>query len=150
MRTQRILLVDDEAAFTRVLKSYLEKTGVYEVRMENVAERALEAAIEFQPDLILLDVIMPGLDGSRVAAQIKADGRIDPKTPIIFLTAVVSREEAHARQGTIGDQVFIAKPVSIQEILGCIESRLGPSGHSTPGPQAAADSSHRSSMTSGP
>lgn len=132
MRKQRILLVDDEAAFTRVLKSYLEKTGAYEVRMENVAEQALAAAVEFQPDLILLDVIMPGLDGSRVAAQIKADGRLAANTPIVFLTAVVSREEARARQGTIGDQVFIAKPVSIKEIIGCIESRLGPSRAGVP------------------
>ncbi|MFB3108272.1 MAG: response regulator, partial [Candidatus Binatia bacterium] len=57
MMKKRILLIDDEPSFTRVLKLYLEKSGAYEVTEENRGEMALETARRFKPDLILLDVM---------------------------------------------------------------------------------------------
>ena len=63
MSRKRILVIDDEASFTRNLKLNLEETGEYEVREENKGTEGLTAAREFRPDLILLDVIMPDMAG---------------------------------------------------------------------------------------
>ena len=93
MEKKRILIIDDEASFTRMVKLNLEKTGAFEVREENKATYALAAAREFKPDVILLDVIMPTMDGGDVAAQIRNDRHLKG-TPIIFLTATVSQSEA--------------------------------------------------------
>ena len=73
MSTQRsrILIVDDEKVTTRLLRMTLEQSGKYEVRAENDSKGVVAAAIEFKPDLILLDVIMPGLDGGDVAVALK-------------------------------------------------------------------------------
>src|SRR5947209_1406035 len=83
---KRILIIDDEASFARMVKLNLEKTGAFEVRAESKAGYALATAREFKPDLILLDVIMPAMDGGDVANQIKRDRNLKG-TPIIFLTA---------------------------------------------------------------
>jgi len=60
LEKKRILVVDDQASDTQLLKSYLERSDEYLVREENDAQAALSTAEEFQPDLILLDVLMPG------------------------------------------------------------------------------------------
>ena len=65
---KRILIVDDEGSITRLLKLNLEQTGDYEVATENVSKAALAAAEAFRPDLMLLDVMMPGLDGGALAS----------------------------------------------------------------------------------
>ncbi|MBI4590734.1 MAG: response regulator [Candidatus Rokubacteria bacterium] len=119
MDKKRILLIDDEPSFTRMLRLNLERTGTYEVREENRGAQGLAAAREFKPDLILLDVIMPDADGGTVAAQIKADQSLK-NTPVVFLTAVVTKKE----EGVIGGRPFIAKPVSANEVIGCIEKHL--------------------------
>ena len=78
---KRILLVDDEPSITRLLKLNLEQTGDYEVATENVSKAALATAEEFRPDLILLDVMMPDLDGGGpggcVPGQSNHEGRAD-------------------------------------------------------------------------
>lgn len=124
MGRKRILLVDDEVTFSRVLKVYLEETGGYIVRAESSGAAGLAAAREFRPDLILADIIMPDMDGGDMASQIKADPAT-AQIPVIFLTAVVSRDEVRANHGLIGNQLFVAKPVDGQEIVGHIEHFLG-------------------------
>ncbi|MBI4323241.1 MAG: response regulator [Candidatus Omnitrophica bacterium] len=123
MGKKRILIVDDEVGLTRLLKLNLEQTGAYEVRTENQGSRALAAAREFRPDLILCDVIMPDMEGSEVAAQLQADPSL-AATPIVFLTAVVSREEVEAQGGLIGGRPFLAKPAPVEKIVACIEQHL--------------------------
>jgi CheY-like chemotaxis protein len=120
---KRILVVDDEAAITRLVRLNLERTGRYEVREENDAARALTAAQEYQPDLILLDVIMPELDGSDVVARLKTDARLK-NVPIVFLTATVRKTEVVAHGGIIGGFSFLGKPASAAEIIECVEKNL--------------------------
>jgi len=91
MKKKRILLVDDEVGFTRLLKLNLEQRADYEVRVENWAEKALHAAREFRPDLVLLDVIMPHMIGNDVAACMREDATLKG-TPIVFLSAVGGRK----------------------------------------------------------
>lgn len=123
MPKKRILLIDDEAAFTRLLKLNLEQTGHYEVRIENRAKKALAAARQFRPDLIFLDIVMPGMDGSAVAAEIKADA-MSKHVPIVFLTAAVLKEEVDQGGGIIGGHPFLAKPISGEDIIEYLKKHL--------------------------
>lgn len=116
---KRILIVDDEAGFTRMVRMNLEKTGQFEVREENRATAALAAAREFDPDLIFLDVIMPTMDGGDVAARMKRDARLKD-TPIVFLTAAVAPREVGDRGLASGGELFLAKPVSVERLIQCI------------------------------
>lgn len=120
---KRILLVDDEATITRTLKLYLEGTGAYEVRAENRGSAAVQAAREFQPDLILLDVAMPDMDGGEVAAQLRADDALKG-TPIVFLTALVKKREVAASGGDIGGYPYIAKPLEPEKVVEVIENHI--------------------------
>ncbi len=121
---KRILVVDDEPSITRLLQLNLEQTGDYEVETENVSKVALAAAERFRPDLILLDVMMPDLDGGNLACQLQASLELKG-VPIVFLTAAVTREEVHARNGLVGGLPFLAKPVNLREVLACLERHLG-------------------------
>ena len=121
---KRILAVDDRASNTRLVKLYLERTNDYVVREENDPKAALSAAEEFQPHLILLDVIMPGLDGGDLAACFRASPKLKA-VPIVFLTAAVTKGEVEAGGGRIGGQSFLAKPVVLTEMLACIKHHLG-------------------------
>ena len=120
---KKILVIDDERHFTTLLKLNLEKTGAYEVKTVNEGALGLAAAQEFKPDLILLDVIMPDIDGGSVAAQIRADERLR-ETPILFLTAILSKEESSQKEGRLSGTPCIAKPVSPEELSSGIAEHL--------------------------
>ena len=119
MAKKRVLIVDDEVGFTRLVRLSLEGTGRYEVREENDGRQALASALEFRPDLIFLDVVMPEVDGGDVAAQLRQSGPLTG-VPIVFLTAIVSQREAAAGQ-EIGGYPFLAKPVALDALARCIE-----------------------------
>jgi two-component system OmpR family response regulator len=123
MTKKKILVVDDEASITRLLKLNLEKTGAYSVRTENEGTKTVEAAREFKPDLILLDVMMPDIDGGDVAAKLQSDGLLNG-VPIVFLTAAVKKEELAAKGGMIGGFPYIAKPLDINGVKEVIERTL--------------------------
>jgi CheY-like chemotaxis protein len=123
MNRKRILVVDDETNITELLKLNLEKTGLYTVRTANRGHEVLGAAREFKPDLVLLDVMMPGMDGGDVAAQLQSEPAFK-KTPIVFLTAVVKKEEVDAHAGVIGGFPYIAKPLDVKGVLRIIEENL--------------------------
>ena len=123
MDKKKILIVDDEELFTKLVKLNLEKTGDYEVRVENKGSQGLAAAREFQPDLILLDILMEDMEGSEVASQLKNDANTKD-IPVVFLTAVVRKEEVESGCGVIGGRPFIAKPVSVNELVDCIERNM--------------------------
>jgi CheY-like chemotaxis protein len=132
---KRILIVDDEPSITRLLKLNLEQTGDYEVATENVSRAALPAAEQFQPDLILLDMKMPGMDGGNLATALQASPKLKGVS-IVFLTASATQEELHERDGLVGGLPFLAKPVNLQEVLACLERHLGaPQAFAVPGPR---------------
>ncbi|HSH95577.1 MAG TPA: response regulator [Roseimicrobium sp.] len=123
MSTKRILIIDDEVSFTRIMRMNLEKTGLYEVREENRATHAIKAAREFKPDLICLDVIMPAMEGGDVASYFMKDPELR-KIPIIFITATVSKREAAKSGLNSGGFVFLAKPVTTETLLETIADHL--------------------------
>jgi len=122
MKKQRILIVDDESGFTRLLKLTLERTGQYEVCEENDGTKAWLLARDYKPDIIFLDIVMPRVDGGEVAQQMRSDPML-AKVPIIFLTAIVSAKEGGHE---IGGFPFLAKPVSLDTIVKTIAEHLGP------------------------
>jgi putative two-component system response regulator len=112
--------VDDEPGFTRLLKLVLNR---YIIREENDSSRAFETALAFRPDLILMDVVMPEIDGGNLAAKFRADSRLS-QIPIIFLTAVVAPRETGEGPRTFGGFPFLAKPVSPEMLEQCIAEQL--------------------------
>ena len=110
MSKTRILIVDDDPNLSRLAGMILESAGSYEVLIVNQSERAIATAVQFQPALMLLDVDMPGKSGGDVAreAALNADLR---DVPILFLTGLISREEAGTKQLESGGMMFLAKPV---------------------------------------
>lgn len=119
----RVLVIDDEASFTRMIKLNLEASGSFEVQMINESRKAYTAANSYQPDIILLDVVMPEIDGGDVAGQI----RQHPSTshiPIIFVSAMVSRKESGSGFYESGGEHFLAKPVTTEILTHAIEQVL--------------------------
>jgi CheY-like chemotaxis protein len=124
MKSKRVMVIDDESGFTRLLKLTLERTGHFVVLEENDGTKAWLAAREFRPDIIFLDVVMPAIDGGDVAQQIRSDPAL-AHVPIIFLTAIVSeREGGHE----IGGFPFLAKPVAVEAVIRCIEEHCSKPG----------------------
>ena len=124
---KRVLIVDDEPSFTRLLKLNLHHTGRYMAEVVNDSAEALQVAERFAPDVVLLDVMMPGLDGSEVADRFHANPRFR-NTPIIFLTAAVKKQEVAVRGGLCGGIPFVAKPIEFQEVLAHLDKECRTKG----------------------
>ncbi len=122
MEKKKILIVDDEEKFGRMVKMILDATGKYDVKIEPRGRLALSTCRGFRPDLIFLDISMPDMDGSEVAAHLKED----PTTkniPVIFLTGMVARAETGPNAKS-GNYPIMAKPVTADELIQAIEKNL--------------------------
>jgi CheY-like chemotaxis protein len=119
------LLVDDEPFLTSLLRLNLEDTGNYEVREVNNSLQALATIEDFMPDVILLDVMMPDMDGADVIYRLKNDQRLK-HILVVFHTATVRRTEMMAHGTLISGYPFIAKPASTATIIETIEAQLAP------------------------
>jgi CheY-like chemotaxis protein len=119
---RRILIVDDDPNSTHLVKILLERSGPYVVIEENDPTKADQTAHDFKPDVILLDIVMPKIDGGELATKIEADCELHD-TPIIFLTALATRGEAKSGLHIQGHP-FVAKPISIPELIDAIEKHL--------------------------
>ena len=132
---KRILLVDDDVTGSCLLRTSLERTGLYAVAMEHNPTRAVETARWLRPHLVLLDVMMEEMDGGAVAQALTAEPNLQ-HTTVIFMTAIVSAEEA--ARGPIGGFHYIAKPVSVPALIEFFEQGLcGDTGSAPPRPPLA-------------
>lgn len=123
MDPRRVLVIDDEATFTNLVKLNLEKTGRFIVREVNNPTAALVAAREFRPQVVLLDVIMPGRDGGQVLAELRANEFT--YLPAIFVTATMTQHGLQQRDDQIDGVPFIAKPVEPKKLIKRIDEVLG-------------------------
>ena len=121
--TGRILIVDDEQANVLVLERMLARAGYTNVISTQDSRQALPLFIEHQPDLVLLDLLMPYLDGYAVMGQIHEQLPPGSYVPILVLTADVTRD-ALRRALSAGAQDFLAKPVTRRAILESIRRAL--------------------------
>jgi CheY-like chemotaxis protein len=121
---KRILIIDDERWFTNLLDYSLETEGYFDVRQENDASQALQVARAYGPDVVLLDIMMPHIDGSELAAKFKADPLLCD-VPVIFLTALVHQTDAPDGRCDRGGHTFLPKNVPVERLIECIDEKLG-------------------------
>lgn len=116
--TAKILVIDDERRITALLRRTLVFEG-YEVQVAGGGEEGLRLAASWQPDLVLLDVLMPGLDGWEVCRRLRAAGGV----PVLMLTA---RDEVSDRvKGLdLGADDYLVKPFALEELLARIRALL--------------------------
>ncbi len=121
---KRILVVDDRPSDTRLVRLYLERDDEYVVREVNDARAAITAAEEFEPHLVLLDLMMPGMGGSELATCFEAHPKLKA-VPIVFLTAAITKEQVASVGGRIGKFPFLAKPIVLSDVAACLKQILG-------------------------
>ena len=119
----RLLVVDDEVALTRSLKLNLEDTGRYEVYVVNDSRQAIATALRVQPDVILLDLMMPHMDGGDVSRALQ-ENRTLARTPVILLTALVRKTEETELQLGGRVRMGIGKPVTLSELDAAVNKVL--------------------------
>ena len=123
MSKRRVLIVDDDVNLSRLAGMILENSGKYEVLIVNHSARALAAAIQFQTEVMLLDVDMPGLSGGDLASAAALDSRLRD-IPILFLTGLVRHEETTDGPVESGGMRFLAKPVDPAQLLAAVDALL--------------------------
>lgn len=123
MEKKKILLIDDDRDFARLVKMNLEDTGRYDVRTENAGEAGLSSAMAYKPDLILLDVVLGDVDGAEIAVKIKASD-FGKDIPIVYLTAIIREGEEKRLPDFLGGHPFLAKPVSTNKLIECVENNI--------------------------
>ena len=124
IKKKKILLIDDEKDFCFFVKGNLENTGKFEVITTTSGKEGIKLACGDNPDLILLDLIMPEMSGGEVAQNLR-DRSETKKIPLIFLTSLITEDEVGTeRMANIGGNNFIAKPVTTQELVANIREIL--------------------------
>lgn len=123
---KKVLLVDDDPDFVEAIKVIVENGG-YAVRVAYDGAEGLEAVAEEKPDLIVLDVMMPVMNGHEACAKLKADPET-AKIPIILLTAVADRvtTSTYTHRDMLESQAedYMPKPVEPMELLNLIKHWL--------------------------
>ena len=115
----KILVVDDEQNIVDILRFNLEREG-YEVIAASDGPEGLSLARSCEPDLVLLDVMMPGMDGFQVCSEIRKEDKL---TPIIMLTA--REEEADRVMGLeLGADDYVSKPFSVRELMARVRTNI--------------------------
>ena len=110
-----ILIVDDDVDASHMAKMILEKTELYKVSICNRGSEAFKIIQEKRPEMVLLDVMMPGADGTEIAEQIHNDQSLRA-TRVVFMTSLVSPKEV-PENSVIGGHPFIPKPVKSETLL---------------------------------
>ena len=113
MKNENILIIDDDPATTRLLEVLLTREG-YNIQAENLSEKAIETSKEFLPNLIILDLMMPGVDGMAVCKDMKKDPDL-VDIPIIMFTAV-DQNETISQAYDAGVNDYITKPIHPNEL----------------------------------
>ncbi len=126
----RLLVVDDEPSILELLSVSLRFAGFEVVTATNGAD-ALNQVRQVQPDLLVLDVMMPGLDGFAVASTLRSRG---DRVPVLFLTAKDATED-RVKGLTLGGDDYVTKPFSLEELVARIRAVLRRTG----GPAAGAE-----------
>jgi len=125
-RPARILVVDDEENITFLLDAALRHFG-FEVRLAATGREALQAVGGFRPDVVLLDVMLPDLDGFEVVRRMRLEGA---KVPVLFLTARDAVEDK-VRGLTLGGDDYVTKPFSLEEVVARVQAILRRQGMAT-------------------
>jgi CheY-like chemotaxis protein len=116
-----LLMVDDDEDLLNLLKRKLEKSGSYRVITTTRGNEAVGLARQESPDLVVLDIDMPDMDGGEVSKALAADNDTR-QIPVLFLSGIVTKEDIHASGGIIGGSNMASKKGTIVELIERIES----------------------------
>jgi two-component system OmpR family response regulator len=119
----RVVVADDEDNITFLLEATLRHFG-FDVRVARDGREALAAVEEFAPDVVVLDVMMPDLDGFEVVRRMRFDG---VQVPVLFLTARDTTEDV-VRGLTLGGDAYVTKPFSVEQVVAQVQALLRRSG----------------------
>ncbi len=122
MQQKKILLIDDEPNLLSALERALTRKDFHVMTAPN-GQNGLKLAEESLPDLIVLDLSMPGMGGEIVASHLKENPRT-AQIPVIFLTGLYSKEQQEQRGNFVHGQIFVAKPVETDVLVGIINQCL--------------------------
>ena len=120
--TKRILLVEDEPNIVISLTFLLERAG-FEVDSESQGDVALNAALENPPDVMVLDVMLPGMDGFEILRRLRGDPRSE-SLPVLMLTAKGQREDRENAMAC-GADLFISKPFANADVIAAVNKLAG-------------------------
>ena len=122
---KRLMIIDDEPGFTQMLAMNLKLSERFEIEVVNDARKALRKTVAFQPDIVLLDVIMPHLDGGDILTLLRSEPTLEG-LPIILLTALVSKDQTVAGMGVAEEVglVMLSKTTKFDTLLKVIDSNL--------------------------
>lgn len=120
----KVLLIDDEVDFTELLAANLEEFG-FEVRQINDPLKTLAEARSFRPDICVIDLVMPRMDGGDVVNALKNDPVLS-FTPVLMLTALVEENPDHPGELQMkGGLAFVSKTSDLEVIINAINTQLG-------------------------
>lgn len=120
----KILLIDDEVDFTELLAANLEESG-YEVRQVNDPTLTIREAKSFLPDICIIDLVMPQMDGGDVVNALKADPLL-ANTPVLMLTALVEEDPNDPGELQMkGGLAFVSKTSDLEVIINAVKRQLG-------------------------
>ena len=122
MEKKRVMLVDDEKDFVKIMKLNLEMMGSYEVMALSTAEGIMAEVQEFKPDIILLDILMPKVDGTEVCRMLSEDPAAK-SIPVIIISAL-DTDQDRAMVYKLGAVEFVAKPIEKKDLIEKIEKVL--------------------------
>lgn len=114
----KILVIDDEPEITDIIQEFLKNEG-YQVMLENSSVMGIERAKTFRPDLILLDIMMPIMDGYEVCNELKKN-KVTKDIPVIFLTGKDVKDD-NRKSFQVGGDMYIKKPFSGERLLEIIK-----------------------------
>ncbi|MBD3264186.1 MAG: response regulator [Candidatus Omnitrophica bacterium] len=119
---KKILLVDDEKEMLEFLANFLQRND-YDVVFTSRGSEALQLAIESKPDLIVLDIVMPDIDGGELALLMSKEPAI-AKAPIIFLTGIIRDGDELNKIKAVKDYSVVSKPLDPKKFLDTIKEAL--------------------------
>jgi CheY-like chemotaxis protein len=117
------LLIDDDPDILEILKGLLEGMGYSRIFIATGGVEGLALAREHKPDLILLDVMMPGMDGPAVMKELRRDNET-ADIPVIIQTSLLTEEEVEHKRGWLGNNTCISKPYQREQIEKAIRRAL--------------------------
>jgi len=135
-RPKRLLLVDDAELFLELERTFLQRTG-YQIYAARSGQEALRIAREARPDLVLLDLNMPGMDGDEVCREIKDDTSL--KDIHVIMVTARGRDEDRVRCIEAGCDGYLTKPINRVALLACVQQALNERVRSLPRVPIALD-----------
>ena len=122
MPMKKVMIVDDEPDYLELAKLNLEETGKFEVLAISDTKNIIDQVHKFMPDIILMDILLPGLDGIEVCESLNKD-RLGKRTPIIIVSALgTDKDKLDAYKTGVVD--YITKPADKEELVTKIERAL--------------------------